>query len=238
MSNTRLEGAIAALVKTLDAQGGVSAILYGSAARGDWVAGRSDVNLMLVVDDATPEGLRRYAPAVAAWHQAGFTPPLLIGREEWSRAADVFPVEIIDMRAAHRLLLGPDPLAGLTVKPEDLRQALETAYRGKLLRLRQAYVRFADEPIILGGFTAASISELLVLFRATAVLLGRQAGSGPEDTIASLEDLPGIDGQALRDVLPHRGDGQWGCPRETFVRYLESVRTIAELVDQYSTGAG
>ena len=33
---------------------GYSALLYGSAARGDYIAGRSDINLMLVLDDPSP----------------------------------------------------------------------------------------------------------------------------------------------------------------------------------------
>ena len=45
-----------------------SAVLYGSAARGDWVPGRSDVNLLVLIDDAAPAALRRLTPAVTAWH--------------------------------------------------------------------------------------------------------------------------------------------------------------------------
>ena len=43
---------------------GYSAILYGSAARGDYIPGRSDINLMLVVDQLTPKVLRSLGPRI------------------------------------------------------------------------------------------------------------------------------------------------------------------------------
>ena len=89
MDRSTLDSGIADLVAQLDALAGMdtSAVLYGSAARGDWVPGRSDVNVMLVLDDPSPPALRRLTPAVTeCWHNHGFTPPLIIGRKEWKRA--------------------------------------------------------------------------------------------------------------------------------------------------------
>ena len=99
---------------------GYSALLYGSAARGDYVPGRSDINLMLVLDDPSPSRLRALAPAFEAWRKAAAEPPLLISRAEWARASDVFPIEITDMRAGYRVLRGPDPLADTSVDSSRL----------------------------------------------------------------------------------------------------------------------
>ena len=54
---------------------GYSALLYGSAARGDYLPGRSNINLLLVLDDASPTRLRALAPAFAAWRKAASEPP-------------------------------------------------------------------------------------------------------------------------------------------------------------------
>jgi len=89
---------------------GYSALLYGSGARGDYIPGRSNINLMLVLDDPSPARLRALAPAFAAWRKTAAEPPLLISRAEWARASDVFPIEITDMRAGYRVLRGADPL--------------------------------------------------------------------------------------------------------------------------------
>ena len=240
MDRGTLDQAIAALITQLDgaAGAGYSAVLYGSAARGDWIPGRSDVNLMLVVEDASPEPLRRLTPAITAWHGAGFTPPLIIGREEWRRAADVFPIEITDMRLSYRLLHGEDPLDALAVDADDLRRAIESELRGKLVRLRQAYVRFGDVPVTLGGFALSSVPALLVLCRCINVLRGQRAGETPKETIAALSAALGNDAGVIVEIAAHRRDSEWQCPPVTFARYLEAVRRAVELVDHLQRGEG
>jgi hypothetical protein len=135
---------------------GYTAILYGSGARGDFVPGHSDINLMLILDDIRPATLRALGPAFAGWRKESPEPPLLIGRGEWREAADTFPIEITDMRAACRVLRGTDPLAGLVVQPTDLRRAVERELRGKLLRLRQGYAAAAGDPLVLGRWPAGA----------------------------------------------------------------------------------
>lgn len=238
MDRAALDRAVALLVEQLVTELGASfsALLYGSAVRGDWIPGRSDVNLLLVVDDASPDALRRLTPAVTAWHSAGFTPPLLIARDEWRRAADVHPIEITDMRLAHRMLAGPDPLVELTVEDDDLRRALERDLRDKLVRLRQAYVRFGDVPRTLGGFATASVAPFLVLLRCTTVLLGREPGSDAAGTVRALADHLGDDGGAIVEIAAHRRDTEWQCPPGMFARYLEAVRRAILLVDHHQRG--
>jgi hypothetical protein len=213
-----------------------SVLLYGSAARGGWLPTRSDVNLLLVVDDASPTGLRRLALAVSEWHHAGHTAPLIIGRAEWARAVDVFPIEMTDMQLAYRLLHGADPLAGVRVAPADLRRALESELRGKLVRLRQAYVRFGESMVTLGGFATASVGQLLVLLRCTAVRTGRDPGTTPAATVANLADLLGGDADIIVEIAGHRADPEWHCPPATFARYLELVRQAVDLVDHHPHG--
>jgi hypothetical protein len=135
------------------------------------------------------------------------------------------------------VLAGPDPLVGLHVAPADLRRELESALRGKLMRLRQAYVRFHDAMPVLGGFAAASCSELLVLLRAVAVLLGRAPGVTAVSAIEALAGELGAGASAIRAVASHRRDGEWSCPPELFAEYLEAVQRAADLVDNTSTGA-
>jgi hypothetical protein len=239
MTREDLDTALAALVTRLRAPDvpASSAVLYGSAARGDWIAGRSDVNLLLVVDDASPDALASLAGAVTEWHRGGHTAPLIIGREEWQRSVDVFPIEMTDMQLCHQVLLGSDPLDGVDVAPADLRRALESELRGKLVRLRQAYVRFGTSEPTLGGFAAASIGQFLVLLRCTAALLDRNPGEGgAAPLVAALPDVLGPEGAVIVEIAGHRPDSEWSCPPATFVRYLDSVYRAVEFIDHHSQG--
>jgi predicted nucleotidyltransferase len=239
MDRMELDQAIATLVADLDEYFGPkeSVVLYGSAARGDWLAGRSDVNVLLVVDDPSPASLRKLAKPIADWHERGLMPPLIIGRAEWTSAADTFPVELTDMKLAHRVLRGEDPVTGVAVDPADLRRALETDLRGRLMRLRQAYVRYGDSAAALGGFAAASISSVVVLLRCTAVLLGRSPGTTAADAAAALGTELGPGAQVVSEIAAHRRETDWRCTPEMYVRYLEVVRRAVELVDHFRGGS-
>lgn len=241
MEQREVDEALEGFIRELETALGTSfsAAAYGSVVRGDWLRGRSDVNVIVVLDDATAAGLARLTPAVKAWHERGFTPPLFIARAEWARAADVFPIEITDMQLAHRVLHGDDPIAGIVVDPTDLRRAIEAELRGKLIRLRQAYVRFGTTPTILGGYATSSAPSLLVLLRCAAVLFGRDPGRSAADTVAAVHDLIGPDVEVLNEVMAHRHEQEWNCPTGVFERYLDVVRRAVDVADTHTQqGAG
>jgi len=216
--------------------GGYSAVLYGSAARRDFVPGRSDLNLMLITDDLSPARLSGLGAAFAAWRKSGYEPPLVILRSEWARATDVFPIEISDMRCGYQVLRGPDPLAGLSVAPADLRHALEREFRGKLLRLRQGYVAAAGDAGALGQLAERSSPTFLVLLRSLLVLLGRAVPHEPVEVAAVAAAAMSMDGEPLLNVVRHRGERGWRCSPGEFEGYLDAVARAATFLDQLQLG--
>ncbi len=215
---------------------GYSALLYGSAARGDYVPGRSDINLLLVLDDPSPSRLRALAPAFSAWRRSASEPPLLISRAEWARASDVFPIEITDMRAGYRVVRGADPLDGARVQPADLRQALEREFRGKLLRLRQGYAAAAGDEKALGRLAAASAGTVLVLLRALLALAGRAVPEAPGALAAEAAGLLGASPGSITTPVERRAERGWRCPAADFEQYLDAVARAAEYVDHFQLG--
>lgn len=212
--------------------GGYSAVLYGSAARGDFLPGRSDLNLILVTDDLSPARLSALGDAYKAWRKSGYEPPLVILRSEWARATDVFPIEITDMRSGYQVLRGPDPVAGLHVAPADLRHALEREFRGKLLRLRQGFVAAGGDAAALGELAGRSAGTFLVLLRALLVLLDRAAPHEPVEVAAAAAAAMGMDGEPLLNVVRHRAERDWRCSPAEFERYLDAVARTATFLDQ------
>ena len=127
----------------------VSFVLYGSAVRGGHVAGRSDVNTLLICDRADESLFQALERPLGPWLKAGHPAPLVFTQAEWRDSADVFAVEFEDIRTAHRVLAGGDPWHGLAVRPADVRRQLEHELRGKLVRLRQGVTAldFREEPL-------------------------------------------------------------------------------------------
>ena len=216
--------------------GGYSAVMYGSAARGDFVPGRSDLNLMLIVDDLSPRALAALAAPFGTWRKSGYEPPLVIGRTEWVRATDVFPIEIADMRCGYEVLRGPDPVAGLSVSPADLRSALERELRGKLLRLRQGYVATGGDAAALGTLAGRSGGTVMVLLRALLVLLGRPVPREPVELAAAAAAAMGFDGEPLLNVIRHRAERAWRATPAEFEGYMDTVARAAVFLDQLQLG--
>ena len=215
---------------------GYSAVVYGSVARGENIPGMSDINLLLVLERLTSDILTRLEPPFSAWVEQNLPPPLLMTRAEWERASDVFPVEISDMKTAYRTLRGPDPVAGMVISGADHRRALERDFRGKLNRLRQAFVPSERDPESLGIFARRSIASVAVLYRSLLVLL-RQPVPGDMSTVFSQAGrMVGFDPAAMLDMAAHRGDQGWKCPRETFEQYLSAVERTVLHVDQLQPG--
>lgn len=219
----------------------VALLLYGSLARpgAPAVGGGSDVNVALIVRDASVAGLRPVAEAVAGWTRAGFPPPLIFSEVEWRDSADVFPLEIEDMREAHRLLRGRDPFSGLQTTAADLRAELEREVRGKLLRLRTEYAAAAPDGKALGALLEASCGTILVLLRGAARLAGRTPPGDAPALVGVMATVAGFDAAAFDWPLARRA-GRRVTNLAPFdlaaARYLDAVQRLASWVDASPTG--
>jgi predicted nucleotidyltransferase len=215
---------------------GYSAVLYGSAARGDYVPGRSDINLLLVLEEVSPPTLRSLGRAFAAWRKSVVEPPLIVSRSEWSRATDAFPIEITDMRLSYEVLRGSDPLQGAQVDRTDLRKAVEREFRGKLLRLRQGYATYAPDPAALGALGLESAATILVLLRGVLTVMGRPVPADATQLSTAAAEAIGFESQHLLHVVSHRADREWRCATPEFENYMNAVEQTASFVDQLQLG--
>jgi predicted nucleotidyltransferase len=213
-----------------------AAVLFGSAARGDFVVERSDINLMLVIEDLSPAVLRSLGPAFAGWRATDYPAPLLITSSEWRRSADVFPIEIADMLVSRQVLRGRDPVADATIRRSDLRRELEREFRGKLLRLRQGYAAVGREPATLAKLAGKSASSVLVLLRALLELLGRPVPTDPAEVAAAAAGAIGIPQEHLLPVVRLRGRADAECSPDVFEEYLGAVTRAAGFLDQLQLG--
>lgn len=232
--STRLEQLAADLERILG-EDLVSLVLYGSTARGDFDPARSDVNLLLILADASPAALRPIGPAVHQWVKAGHPPPLIFSEQGWRASTDVFPIELEDMRQAHRIFKGKDPFKGLETAPADLRQELEREVLGKLLHLRAEYTASGPHPKALGALLETSARTFFVLFRAVLRLKGSVPPKAPEELVRAAASAVGFDPSAFDWVLARLAGrkvpdlGQFDPIAE---RYVVAIERLAAFVDE------
>jgi predicted nucleotidyltransferase len=236
---TTSQALIDTLLAALDRALGTSyaAVLFGSAARGDFIEGRSDINVLIVLENGTPDTLAKLHAPLAAWYKAGQMAPLLLTREEWTRASDVFPIEVVDLQDAHKLLRGADPVSTLTANLVHLRLALEADLRGKLLRLRRGFVALHHDPAAMSRLLASGSSQMVLLFRALHRLVGRAIPRERESVIRGAAAITGLDPEAVLAVDRHRGSDDWRATRAEYEAYLEAVELAVRFVDHLNVGA-
>jgi predicted nucleotidyltransferase len=213
----------------------VSLLLFGSAARGTHVEGRSDLNVLLIVKDAAVARLHTASPVMAEWTKAGEPAPLVFAEAEWRASADVFPIEIEDMREAHRLLAGRDPFTGLATKRADLRRELEHELRGKVLRLRAEYAAAAADGKTLGRLLVHSAGTFFILFRATLRLKGGAPPARHDALVRETAAAAGLDATAFDWVLGALG-GKEPKPLQPYDpiagKYVDAMERLADYVDR------
>jgi predicted nucleotidyltransferase len=238
MANTR-QDLIDALLADLDRALGTAyaAVLFGSVARGESIEGMSDTNILVLLEDGTPATLAKLHQPLHAWYAAGQLAPLVLTREEWLRASDVFPIEVVDLQDAHRLLRGPDVVSTLKANLVHLRLALEADLRGKLLRLRRGYVALHRDPVGMSRLLAGGSSQLVLLFRALHRLVGQPIPRTREAVIRGGAAIAGFDAQAVLTVDGHRADADWRATRAEYEAYLGAVESAVRFVDHLHVGA-
>lgn len=219
----------------------VSVVLYGSAARGEYRPGVSDLNVLVLLREVTPAGLRAAGDLAREWVAEGNAPPLMLSAEEWQRSADVWAIEVADMRDAHLTLHGADPFTGIVIRPEDLRLQCERELKGKQIQLRERYLLIADKPDELGQLLARSFSTFLVLFR-TVLRLSGDGGERDADTVVrQVGQTVGFDPGPLLEIHRARTSGQPLRPRAdspVVVGYMNAVSRVVEHVDRLVHGGG
>ena len=212
----------------------VSIVLYGSALRDDFVAGRSDINVAIVLESLSFVHLRSLAERLPGWRSAGMAPPLFVDRAFLSRARDVFPMEVLDIRAEHRVLHGEDVFASIDVDFAHLRFELEHEARSKLLRLRVLFAECGAKKKVVRELMLDSVKTFVVLMRTLLRFRGTATQPAALRVLDQFEEDWVLLLPAVREVLHvASGSGDWERDAiETFADYLSDVEKLVDLVDR------
>src|SRR5260370_27409610 len=209
-----------------------SVILYGSAARGDFHAHKSDLNLLCVLKSAKAAELSRIASVIRWWcGQTREPAPRIFTQEELTRSADVFAIEFLDIGEAHRVLFGNDPVADIEVPMNLHRVQVEHELRIALQRLRDHFLRASDNEHQLREIYAKSISTISVLLRHFLIALGEIAPAHKSEVYKRIAELTGADaavfelGRELRDNHPVSEITR------AYGKYLEAIEIVIHSLD-------
>ena len=202
----------------------LSAALYGSAARGEFDAAHSDVNVVFVFSELVTAELQALRQAHRDWARQRVVRPLLLSKKSLDESQDTFPLEYLLLREWHRPLHGPDLYAALRVDRGPLRAQVERELRAQQLGLAVSWVALAGTP---GGARHwASQASRAVGASATGLLhlAGDPMPARRADLAERCAARFGVDRDSLLALLTRDADR----PRVEVSRLLDSARTLVE----------
>lgn len=192
------------------------------------------LHTLALVDVVGLADLEALAPRADAWRRAGLAMPLLLGRREFERSLDAFPVEYGAIIAHHVLLAGPDPFTGLAVHVGDLRRACETLAKSHLIHLREGFLETGGRAGELATMLRASAVPFSALLGAVARLEGDDddpTGHVPGATARRCGASEAVIEQVLDllDVQELSNDEA----RRLYPAYLDVVEKVVAYVDRW-----
>jgi len=213
----------------------LSVILYGSAATEEFHPGHSDLNVLCIMQSLGKDDLSKLHAASAWWVKKGHPAPLFFTLNELHHSADIFAIEMLDIKAAHRVLYGEDVIASLHVPMHLHRAHLERELRNNTLRLRQHYVRYPADSRKTLELMTSSISTFAALFRHALIALGEDPPPTKRATVDRLGSMLGFDPSPFHIVLDIRERRKRGRDVDvlaTFDKYLNGIAKATEEVDR------
>ncbi|MFN2578795.1 MAG: hypothetical protein ABR607_14025 [Pyrinomonadaceae bacterium] len=239
MANKSNSKALDTLVEKLrDAHGDnlAAIVLYGSVAAGDHVEQHSDHNLLIALNRIASEDLRRSQSALRDWLKLGQPTPVYFTVEELNRAADVFPIEFLQMEKARKILYGRDPFELVEISQANLRHQTEYELRTKLIQLRRLYIPASSSVEKLCDLMNDSLASFAALFRAVLMLHGQEPPVSKADSVGGTVRLLGLDQSPFDQILQLRARNRDTLTEveanNVFSAYMSQIERVIEAVDR------
>lgn len=210
-------------------------VLYGSAVTGEFLAEHSDLNILCVVERAGSAELENLHAVAEWWIRQKNAAPLIFTFEELRRSADVFAIELLDMKGHHRMLLGEDFLANFDVPLQLHRLQVERELRNGWLRLRQAILTAPHSNKVLLQLMLDSVSTFCALFRHAVFALGQAMPANKRQAVDAVAAISGADASAFHSILELREGKRKHRTIDTEATlhtYLEFVEVVTNEVDR------
>lgn len=180
-----------------------SIVLYGSAASGNYLAGVSDINILIILYESNPAQIFQFGGSAKTQIIKGRITPQILTKEEFLGSSDIFPLEYIDLKTTRKILFGEDVVENLKIASSNLRHQTESMLRGSIATLRQVLVAS-------GGREKTLLQNLKTL------------GFGQRALFKGLLRLKGIDTAGLSDQkMLDKITAEYSVNAEAFSVFLE-----------------
>ena len=225
-----METKLSELVGRLKSAAGESlkaVVLYGSAATDEFQGKHSDVNILCLVERTAVADLERLHGVAEWWMKENNPAPVIFTHDELMRSADVFAIELLDMKHRHRMLFGDDFLEKMEVPLRLHRLQVERELRTNWMRLRQAIVAAPPKKKVRLDIMLASVATFCVLFRHALIGMGQAEPHTKREAVSGMAVVTGADASGFNSILEFRA----GRLKEREMDIEATLQTYMEFVE-------
>ena len=151
-----------------------SIILYGSILTENYNPLSSDINLLIILNQADPERIIVLGKYGAKTLQSNNITPTILSYNEFISSADIFPMEYFDIKDLHEVLYGDDVFKDLEISQANLRLQTEDRLRGCINSLRQVLLLSESNPKYIANGVRHTHGLYNAIFRSILRLVGEE----------------------------------------------------------------
>jgi hypothetical protein len=203
-------------------------VLYGSAVTGEYRKNHSDLNVLCILRRAAPSDLEHLHEPLTWWKRKGFPVPQVFTEAELRASADIFAIELLDMKANHRMLYGEDFFPSLNVPTKLHKLQVERELRTNLVRLRQGILAVPPKDRVLVDLMDAAVSAFVTLFRHALLAFGEPPATSKREVVQRAAQIANASPDAFLTIL----DVHEGKRKASNVDAQETLRGYMELVER------
>jgi predicted nucleotidyltransferase len=211
-----------------------SVILFGSAAGGEYNESKSDINILIILQNVRIIDLTVIMEAGRKYAKKGLAIPFIFEREHIETSLDTFPIEFSDMLKRHILVYGNDPLENAKIEKTNLRYQCEREFKSILVNLRRGFLQTGGKGENIETLLAGSLSGVLAACRALIWLMGQAPPDNVETLLKDVQDKYKVDTDAIGRVwhLKKGHSGATATLEALFDDYSRNIAKFAAVVDK------
>jgi predicted nucleotidyltransferase len=212
----------------------LSAILYGSGARGEYLPKKSDLNFMIVLTENGMNRLSKAIPLVSKWHKQRVSTPLFLTPDSIASSLNTFPIEFLNIKAAYTLVYGNDFLKNLAFDKRYVRLQCEREVRGKLVQLRKHFLETAGNWRKAEALISASLPTFLSLFQAIGFLKDKGPIAERQALVTTVVQEAGLNQDLFLELLNIRDRRKKLASSQVvplMEKYIEEIQKLSNFLD-------
>ncbi|AEA33733.1 hypothetical protein [Hippea maritima] len=184
--------------------------------------------VFVVLDKVSADDLFKIK-SIYTKYKKQFSTPLVVDKEFFRRSADVFCMEMLELKENGEVVYGENLISNIEVEDEDLRRQIEYELRSKLLILKGAFIDLPLDRKVVDDIAYRSMYNFLLILRNLLRLRGKLINDATLieefekefniklDAFKALRDTPKIPFDKLLKI---------------FKKYIEEVDGLVKIADK------